>query len=244
MALRAFCAGTVFGELYNPDPTVLGLHGWGRSHDDFDVVAAERPMLAIDFPGFGASPLPPGGWGSAEYAQHLVPLWEEFETPPLVVAHSFGGRVAMHLAHLVPMRGLVLIGVPLIRPSSNAKPSVTYRTLRWMHRRALLSDDHMESVRQRYGSADYRATSGVMREVFVRVVNESYDAQMTTITVPVHMIWGSQDTAAPVAQALQAFDRFEAIGVDVELTVLDGVGHDVMRERPDVVRSAIDGFGR
>lgn len=239
MALKAFCAGTVFGEIDGPAPLVLGLHGWGRTHGDFAPLAGVAPMLSVDLPGFGASPPPPTGWGSVEYAARLVSLWDQFDEPPLVVAHSFGGRVAVHLAHEVPMRGLVLVGVPLIRPTSAAKPSLQYRSLRWLHSRKLLSDDRMEQIRQRYGSADYRATDGVMREVFVRVVNESYDAQMTNLQTPVRMIWGANDTAAPVAQARMAYERMKDDGADVEMQVIDDVGHDVMVERPDVVRSVI-----
>ena len=64
-------------------------------------------MVAPDLFGFGATPPPPEAWGSAEYARPLLPLFEEpgvLADRVVVVGHSFGGRVAVHLAPLVPDR--------------------------------------------------------------------------------------------------------------------------------------------
>ena len=62
----------------------------------------------------------------------------------------------------------------------------------------------LEKQRNKNGSADYRASSGVMREVFVRVVNEKYDDQLPRITAPVRMVWGENDTSAPADAGLAA----------------------------------------
>ena len=63
--------------------------------------------VALDLPGFGATPPPPEPWGSEEYARHLLPLFEEpgvLAERIVLVGHSFGGRVGVHLATLVPDR--------------------------------------------------------------------------------------------------------------------------------------------
>ena len=241
MALKAFAGGAVFADVVGSgSPRVLALHGWGRSHTDFDTVLAGQAAISVDFPGFGASPLPSGPWGSAEYAEAIGPVWQAFDEPPVVVAHSFGGRVAMQLALQRPMRSLVLIGVPLIRPAANRKPVLAFRVAKQIHRLGLISDDRIEDYRRKYGSADYRATEGVMREVFVNVVNESYEDQLDHLAVPIRMLWGSQDIAAPLALARVAYDRLVGRGADVEMGVLDGVGHHVMAERPERVRALIE----
>ena len=62
--------------------------------------------------------------------------------------------------------------------------------------------ERMESLRQRYGSEDYRLATGVMRTVHVRAVNEtneSYEEQLRRIACPVELVWGDDDTAAPLA---------------------------------------------
>ena len=43
-----------------------------------------------------------------------------------------------------------------------------------------------------------------MRDVFVRTVNETYEDELREITCPVELVWGSDDTAAPVAVAERA----------------------------------------
>ncbi len=240
MALKAFADGVFFADVIGADrPWVLALHGWGRSHADFKTVLSGFDAISVDFPGFGASPQPATGWGAADYANAVRPVWELFDEPPVVVGHSFGGRVAVHLAENMPMHSLVLIGVPLIRPDSKRQAAPAFRMMRRLHRLGLVSDERIEVFRQRYGSADYRATSGVMREVFVRVVNESYEEQLDRLTVPIEMLWGSLDMAAPLDLATQAYERLLSNGADVRMQVLDGVGHHVMAEQPEMVRSLI-----
>ena len=52
--LRTFAEGRLFGSVTGPEPPrVLALHGWARSHRDFDAVVAENgieslPALEID----------------------------------------------------------------------------------------------------------------------------------------------------------------------------------------------------
>ncbi len=241
MALKAFSGGKVFAEVTGTGtPRVLALHGWGRSGADFRSVLSGIGAVAVDLPGFGSSPPPAAGWGSPEYATAIRDVWSAFDEPPLVVAHSFGGRIAVHLAQDLPMRSLVLIGVPLVRPVTTSQPAPAFRVARRLHRLGVLSDGRMEAFRQKYGSADYRATSGVMREVFVRVVNETYDEQLDGLAIPVRMLWGANDSAAPLEQAQIAYRRLTDRGADVELRVLDGVGHHVMVERPQVVTDLIE----
>jgi pimeloyl-ACP methyl ester carboxylesterase len=98
----------------------------------------------------------------------------------------------------------------------------------------VLSDDYMEKLRQEHGSADYRAARGTMRDVFVRVVNESYDDDLAALRCPVELVWGADDTAAPLAQAKEAAERI----ADVRLTILDGVGHFTPQAAPDALREA------
>lgn len=240
MALRALAGGRVFGETHGDDPpAVVALHGWQRTAADLAGVLAGFDALAIDLPGFGSSPPPPEPWGASDYAEALAPVFAALDQPPVVLAHSFGGRVAVHLARRVPIASLGLVGVPLIRPPGGRRAPVGYRVIRRLHDRNLISHARMEAARQKYGSADYRSARGVMRGVLVRVVNESYESELDDLSIPVRLLWGAEDTAAPVEQARAAYDRLRARGADVTLDVLDGVGHDVHRERPDVVRELL-----
>jgi pimeloyl-ACP methyl ester carboxylesterase len=240
--LKSFAAGTIFGESYGDGPPqILALHGWARDRQDFREVLVGLDAVAIDLPGFGASPHPSEPLGAGGYAELLIPVLDDFGEAVVLVGHSFGGRVAVHLALLRParVRRLVLVGVPLLRPSSGPgqRPPLGYRIIRTLHRRGWVGEARLEAARHKYGSTDYRAARGVMRDVLVKVVNETYEAQLSELTQPVHLVWGAEDQEVPVEVARQAAGLLH----QPELVVLEGVGHHVLLEAPEAVRAAVLG---
>ncbi len=190
--------------------------------------------VAPDLFGFGATPPPPQAWGSDDYATHLLPLFEEpgvLAERVVLVGHSFGGRVAARLAPLVPNRieRLVLTGVPLLdRQDRQSRPATTYRIMRRLHRLGLVGDERMESLRNRYGSPDYRAAQGVMRGVFVRLLSEQYVDDLAALDCPIDLVWGEDDSEVPVEVA----ERADAMIPSARLLVLPGVGHLIPTEAP------------
>ncbi|MCY3849592.1 MAG: alpha/beta hydrolase [Acidimicrobiaceae bacterium] len=215
------------------------LHGWGRSRNDFAPVANQRPGMLLDLPGFGSSAQPPVGMGSAEYAVEVLAAiteWADSERV-LLVGHSFGGRIALQIAASAPqsVRGLIIAGTPLFRDESRSRPPLAYRVARRLHRLGLASDARLESARKKYGSADYSAASGVMRETLIKVVNESYQAELNQIRCPTAFVWGRADSAAPVEDARRAQQI-------VEGSVLEerDCGHDVHLQHPALFVELID----
>jgi pimeloyl-ACP methyl ester carboxylesterase len=242
--LRTFAGGRLFGSVTGSEaPRVLALHGWARSHRDFDGVVsgdghAPLPALALDLPGFGASPAPPAAWGAEAYAELVGNVLDDMGSPLVVLGHSFGGRVALHLAVQRPdvVRALVLTGAPMLHPRHrHRRVALAYRVTRRLHAVRLVSDDAMEAARQRFGSADYRAAQGIMREVLVRAVNETDEAQLDAVRCPVHLVWGSDDTAAPLEVAERALTRL----AQGDLAVHPGVGHLTPLLIPDALRAAV-----
>ena len=242
--LRSFAGGTLFGARTGEGPpAVLALHGWARTHRDFDAVLAppgRRPLdaIAVDLPGFGATPPPAAVWGSDAYADRVAEVVTEMAAPVVVLAHSFGGRVAVHLAASRPdlVRGLVLTGVPLVRVRPPARPARRFRVVRALHRAGLLGEERMEAARRHHGSADYAAAEGIMRAVFVQTVQEDYSALLAAVTSPVSLVWGADDTTVPPAVAEAAAARFR----QAEVTLCPGVGHLLPLAAPDELRAAVE----
>ncbi|MEU5659794.1 alpha/beta fold hydrolase [Streptomyces sp. NPDC047737] len=97
------------------EPLVL-LHGIGHHHQAWEpvlrILAAERDVIAVDLPGFGASPALPDGLG---YDLHtLVPLLGSFfETLGLVRPHvagnSLGGLIALELGRRSLVRSVTAL---------------------------------------------------------------------------------------------------------------------------------------
>lgn len=238
--LRAYGEGNIFGEAYGEGPVrVLWLHGWARTGADFATSAAELARegiasVALDLPGFGASPLPPTAGGGAMYARLLAPVLSELATGPLVlVGHSNGARAATVLAATQHdlVAGLVLCGAPLVRVSAPRRAPRAYRVVRAMHRRGMISDARMEDARQKYGSRDYRNATGLLREILVASVNDNFEAELARIEAPVALVWGENDHDVPVEVA-RRIQGLLVLSPEVRLDVLADTGHLVPIERP------------
>lgn len=199
VVITALAGGRVLAEKTgSTPPAVVALHGWMRSGADFARILAGLDAVAVHLPGFGRVDPPPTAWGTPEYAADIVAVLEE-TGPAVLLGHSFGGRVAVRVAARRPdlVRGLVLSGVPLLRPGPAPRPPVGYRVIRALARGGIIPRSVLERRRERTGSADYRAARGVMRDVFVTVVNEDYRDDLASITAPTRFVWGALDDQAP-----------------------------------------------
>jgi pimeloyl-ACP methyl ester carboxylesterase len=245
--LRSYGDSRLFGEAYGSSGArVIWLHGWGRSARDFTLAAnalAERGIgsVALDLPGFGASPAPEVAGGARHYAELILPTLREIASEPVVlVGHSFGGRVAVVVANEHPelVHSLVLTGVPqLVRLRPSSRAPLAYRSVRWLAKRHLVSEARLEKARQKYGSADYRQAHGVMRDVLVASVNESYESELIALTVPVAFVWGERDQDAPYEMATSAA---ALVTIPTTLLELPGIGHFVPLEAPGALVDAAE----
>lgn len=229
--------------------TVVVLHGWGAS------VAVMRPVInhlkrhlrvvALDFPGFGESPPPPAAWGVPEYADLLEAFLQELHIErPVLLGHSFGGRVVIHLAARPTCDAdrLILVDAAGIK-SPPGKPTVQTRLYR--AGRAALSilpkgvgEPLLERMRRSFGSEDYRNARGVMREVLVKTVNLDLAPLLPDIRRETLLIWGSEDTATPLWQGQQMSEQIPNAG----LAVIPGAGHFSFLDRPKVFNSILDSY--
>lgn len=213
---------------------VVALHGWARSGADFAEIVSGLDAVAPHLWGFGITAEPPTAWGSEQYADALAATLEG-SAPVVIVAHSFGGRVAVHLAQKYPhlVAGLVLTGVPLLRLGAPPKPALGFRLARSLAKAGLVPKSVLEKQRTKHGSADYLAARGVMRDILVKVVGEKYTDQLAAVRVPVRFVWGENDTAAPADAGLAA----SKLVADARYRVVPGAGHLMEGALRDAVRA-------
>ena len=108
---------TVEGEGY---PIVL-MHGWGCNHTT--LASVEKVLLPgmkvynVDFPGFGSSTEPETVWGVEEYTQLIEQLVkaEDIENP-ILLGHSFGGRVGILYSSRNMVKKLILVDAAGVKP--------------------------------------------------------------------------------------------------------------------------------
>ncbi|MCB1782431.1 MAG: alpha/beta hydrolase [Alphaproteobacteria bacterium] len=211
-------------------PVVVWAHGWGQSHAAFlplaDSLAGRARHILFDFPGFGEAPPPPEGWGTEDYADAVAAWLEEKNFPPVIwTGHSFGCRVGLQLAARHPARvaALCLVaGAGLKRKRPLHKALYFYVRIRLFKllRRFVPSGAFKDKLMACFGSADYK-TAGPMRRIFVRVVNEDLSDVAKTVSCPVKLVYGAQDTETPP----EFGKRFSQLIPGSELFLLDGLDH-------------------
>lgn len=225
------------------------LHGWGGQKESFAQVhrhlEAHFRTCSIDLPGFGQSDPPRQVWGSGDYAEFLRRLLQKLGIrDPIIIGHSFGGKVAVTLASIMPVRKLVLVNSAGIRPKRGFKyySKVTfYKAVKHLVRLPILkwySDQILGTIRGKVASRDYQNASGVMREILVRVVNEDLKTLLPYVKAPTLLIWGENDQATPLSSG----KLMEKLIPDSGLVVLTGTGHFSYLEKMSEFLLILDNF--
>jgi|CZCB01.1.fsa_nt_gi pimeloyl-ACP methyl ester carboxylesterase len=188
--------------------SVVFLHGWGQDFSSFESVAAEliadRHVVGIDLPGFGGSALPETALSVPEYAAAVKELLAALGIEkPIIVAHSFGGRIALRLGADGGAEKLILISSAGLkkRGFSHRYRVVKYKILKRIYK--LFSPKKYERLLLSSGSADYRRAGGVMRDILVKAVNYDARKDMRRISCPVYLFWGLLDTETPYRDGLR-----------------------------------------
>lgn len=211
-------------------PELVWVHGWGHSHASLlplaQAMRQRADSLLVDLPGFGASPLPPGPWGTEDYADAMAEWLASLPARPRVwVGHSFGCRVGVQLASRHPdaIAALFLIAAAGLQPKRSlwTRARRTPRRLAFRMLRAMTPEGPArDRLRERYGSSDYR-TAGAMRPVLVKAVNEDLSDAARRIRVPVVLVHGENDAESPPEIAV----RFHALIPGSRLHLLRGFDH-------------------
>ncbi len=233
------------------DPPVLLLHGWGAEAATFAgplrLCRTRRRLVALDLPGFGESPLGEPSWSTASYADLVRALVrQQGWGRPSLVGHSYGGSVSLRLAAgpQAEVDRLLLCAASGIRPPRRGGVGAKVRLFRALRRsaEALLprrpAERVVEWLRQRLGSADYRA-AGELRPVLVRAVQEDLSLVAAEVRVPTLIVWGSADPELPLATHGQ---RLHQLIRGSELVQFQGAGHFPFVDQAARFAAVVDAF--
>ena len=218
---------------YGEGKDILLLHGWGQNIEMMKMLGdnfSDRFRITIlDFPGFGLSEEPGEAWNIKDYANMLEEFINELGIKkPIIMGHSFGGRVAIRYSADHVVEKIVLFGSPCVREDTELPLSV--KILKGIKKLPGM-DKIGEFAKNFIGSRDYKAASPIMRQTLVDVVNEDLSKYAKEIDCPTLLIWGENDTEAPVEDAR----ILEGIMVDAALIVLPGTHYAYIENLGQVV---------
>lgn len=218
---------------YGEGKDIILLHGWGQNIAMMkpigDYLCDRFRINIIDLPGFGESDEPKNTWSISDYSDVVEEFVKKLDIKkPIIMGHSFGGRVAIRYSSNHPIEKLVLFGAPCIRIQEKLP----------LHIKALKSikklpglNEFGEYMKKYIGSRDYKAASPIMRQILVNVVNEDLSKYAREIEEPTLLIWGENDTEAPVNDAKE----LEKIMIDAGLIILPGTHYAYLENLPQVI---------
>lgn len=229
---------------------VIVMHGWGCKASTVDLLARAASgtgttVYNLDLPGFGESSEPDEVWG----VEHYTALIEEFAKKnsikkPILIGHSFGGRLAIVFASRNEVEKLILVDAAGIKPRRSLKYYFKVYSFKTGKRLLplLLGKNRavkiIESWRGKAGSSDYAQASAKMRAIMSRVVNEDLTSLLPEIKAPTLLIWGEKDTATPLRDAR----TMERLIPDAGLVSYPEAGHYSFLDRPAQTIAVIENF--
>ncbi len=224
---------------YGEGKDVVLLHGWGQNIEMMRPIGdrlKDKKITIIDFPGFGLSPEPKEALTIYDYCELLEELLKKLKIKnPILMGHSFGGRVAIIYASRNKVDKLVLFGSPCVRVQKELPLKV--RILKRIKKLPGM-DKIGEFAKNFIGSRDYKAASPIMREILVNTVNEDLSDCARKIKVPTLLIWGENDTEATLEEGKMLEDLLE----DGALIVLENATHYAYLEQIGRVINILDNF--
>ncbi|HUR84483.1 MAG TPA: alpha/beta fold hydrolase [Solirubrobacteraceae bacterium] len=253
-------------------PAVLLLHGlsgcWQNWLENIPRFARDHRVIAVDLPGFGASPMPPEQISVSGYARMLVALLDELGIETVsIVGSSMGGFVGAEMA--------IRRGSRVDRLVLAAAAGLSMRQMRHERRRGVrprVENVLFFSLGRLAAHTDVVVRSSHLRRALLMLVvahperlpppliaeqahgagRPGFDAALDAMTgypirdrlgevaCPTLVIWGEEDRLVPLRDAAE----FEWLIPDARKLVYADTGHMVMFERPDRFNRDVLGFLR
>jgi pimeloyl-ACP methyl ester carboxylesterase len=249
---------------------VLFVHGlsgcWQNWLENIPAFAQDRRVVAVDLPGFGASPMPSQDITISSYANALDELMGALDIEAAsVVGNSMGGFVAAELAIRHPQRveRMVLVaaaGIGVAEMRNDRAMAVLKRGERIvlmggafmaanaarLSRRARLRRAAMAAVAAHPDRLSpplvAEQISGSAAPGFLAALDAltSYDFEdrLPEIACPTLIYWGTKDRLVPVRHS----KRFNELIENSRRIVLEDTGHVPMLERPARFNSDLEAF--
>ncbi len=237
--------------------TLLLVHGLGQNGftdwlPTLPQLASRYHVVAVDLPGFGYSSAPSGKYSPTNYARVLQSvLARHAKGPAIVVGHSMGAAVALRLASTQSalVSKLILVDVAgILHRTAFAKhgaklPVSTASVPEGLKDRvARITEFGNDLVERIFGMPDFTEIlrqSDLAWELILRnrananaalaLIDEDFSAAVHTVEQPTQIIWGEDDSVAPLRTGRLLARRLPR----AQLQTLPRIGHTPMLDAPD-----------
>lgn len=219
--------------------TIVFLHGWGQNIEMMKMVAdpfqEDFRIIIVDFPGFGKSAEPKEAMGVDGYTKVIEELLKSLKIKsPIIVGHSFGGRVSVKFASRNDVKKVILLSPAL---KGHDKKGIKTKILKSLKKVPVINK--LEGwAKNHMGSSDYREASPIMKKVLVLTVNEDLSNDAKKIKAPTILIYGDNDSEVPTEDTKE----YERLITDCGLILYEGCTHFAYLERLQQTINVINSF--
>lgn len=224
-------------------PVTMLVHGAGGTHLDWPAELRRLPeanAIAPDLPGHGRSPAP-GRQTIGAYTADMIVLMDALKLPRAILAgHSMGGAIAMTMALKYPERvqGLILIGTAA---KLGIHPDILNGFMREMKQTVALvvglyyGRTGTDSMRRRSTQRLMEFNPTILTQDYAACNLFDIRSQVGFIKQPTLIFGGTDDRLTPFKFSEYLRDTIAGS----QLVTVEGGGHMMMLEQPDVVAEAV-----
>lgn len=232
------------------EKNIVILPGWGETRNTFfkfiNYFKNNYTIYIIDYPGFGNSPFPNLDLDIYQYSSLIKDFLEELNIDrPILICHSFGGRIATILTgfYQVKIEKMVYMDTAGIKPRKKLKTLIKekiYKLKKTCIQKFCKKskEKKLERLRRKYGSVDYNTLPVNMLATFRNIVNEDLRRYFEKISSEVLLIWGAKDLDTPLKDGYFMNKKIE----NSALIIFPEGSHFTYLEYSDAVHLIIESF--
>ncbi|HRN85767.1 MAG TPA: alpha/beta hydrolase [Candidatus Dojkabacteria bacterium] len=233
--------------------TIILLHGWGGSLKSLTplqnelIKSGKFRVFNIEWPGFGDSPVTNHSANLADYVKYLEDfIINQNLIRPILVGHSFGGKVAMSM--LINNSGiaekLILINSSGLKPRNSLKKAALFLPTKLFG--SVFSLPGLKKVKPLTRKIYYKIVvresdylkSEELSESLKCILDENLDEKVKDIEVETLLLWGEKDTRTPLWMAEYLRDEIP----NSKLEVIKDARHNLPLIQPELVSTMISLF--
>lgn len=228
---------------------IIVLHGWGLNGEVYSGLSQllKREGFTVfipDLPGFGKEPLRSPTMILDDYVDFIDEFLNANKiVKPIIIGHSFGGRVALKYAFKYPQKvtKLVFTGAPVIRSRVFKRKISRIVSIAGGLLIRFLPKTTKDFLRKllyfSIGEWDYY-NAGPLKQVFKNIISEDLVFYAKNVKTPVLLVWGEKDKVVPVSD----IEKIAKIIPHASFSIAKDASHKLPYEKPVEFFKAIKPF--
>ena len=189
---------------------IVILPGWGDTRRTFDYLIDYLKeyftIYILDYPGFGNSSIPSKDLTIYDYTDLIYNFLTELQiTNPILIGHSFGGRIISILTtkYDYKFKKILLMDVAGLKKKRDIKLLLKQTFYKFLKKLSILlpkniKQNYLNFLFNKFSSSDYKTLDKRMLKTFQNVIHEDLTTYYSNIKLETLILWGSLDDITPL----------------------------------------------